>query len=139
MEQTILAGLIGSWKLVSVHYTMSDNGEVIDEPVEGVCNFDVRGRWTVVVVPRGVGPPVNEAQRAAIFDRTVAFSGLCHFVNDRLEVRPDAASNPTFKDMTFIRFFNLDGDRLTISQPEWEHPFFPGRKTVGTVLWDRDR
>jgi hypothetical protein len=75
MGEGTLAGLIGSWKLVSVQFRMSDNGEIIDDPIEGVCTFDTNGRWTVVAVPSNLSAPTNDAERSTIFNRTIAFSG----------------------------------------------------------------
>jgi hypothetical protein len=40
MEEAGFSRLIGSWRLISVRFRMSDNGEVIDEPMEGVST-----RW----------------------------------------------------------------------------------------------
>ena len=37
------------------------------------------------------------------------------------------------------RIVEIDGERMTITQPEWEHPFFPGRKMTGIVTWLRER
>jgi hypothetical protein len=54
MVEAELSGLIGSWKLVSVQFRMSDNGEIIDEPIGGSCTFDCNGRWTVVAIPSDV-------------------------------------------------------------------------------------
>ena len=138
MNAAIPAGLIGSWKLISVHYTLSDTGETIDEPLAGTCSFDANGRWTLIVIPRDADPPTNETERAALFGRIIAFSGRCRFDGERLETRPDVASNPAFKEITFVRSVTVDGDRLTMVQPEWEHPLFSGRKTVATAVWDRD-
>jgi hypothetical protein len=90
-------------------------------------------------MPRASVAPTSDTERAAIYVRLVAFSGRCAFDGARLEVRPDLIWNPALKNMLFIRFFSLDGDHLTITQPEWEHPFFPGRKPVATILWERDR
>jgi hypothetical protein len=69
MEQEAPIGLIGSWKILSVRYIMSDNGEIIDEPLEGVCSFDANGRWTVFAIPRATAAPTNDTERAAIYGR----------------------------------------------------------------------
>jgi hypothetical protein len=62
MGETGLSGLIGSWRLIALQFTMSDNGEVIDEPMEGVSTFDANGRWTFVGVPSDLEPiPVGPA------------------------------------------------------------------------------
>jgi len=139
MGEAGLSGLIGSWRLISVQFRMSDNGEVIDEPIEGVATFDANGRWTVVAVPSDLAGPTSDAERAAIFNRTIAFSGRCELHGNQMNVKADVAWNPAFKGMEFTRFLDLEGDRLTITQPEWEHPFFKGRKTVVVVSWERER
>ena len=131
--------LIGSWRLMSVQFRMSDTGEVIDEPMEGVGTFDANGRWTVVAVPADLAGPTSDAERVALFNRTVAFSGRCELNGNQMNVTADVAWNPAFKGMEFTRFINLEGDRLTITQPEWEHPFFKGRKTIVVVSWQRER
>jgi len=90
----MLAKLIGSWTLQSLKFTMSDTGEVIEAPMEGVCTFDANGRWTVVTVPADMSGPTNDAERAALFNRTIAFSGPCQFDGNKLTVIPDFASYP---------------------------------------------
>lgn len=118
---------------------MSDNNEVIDKPRQGVCTFDANGRWTVVGVPSDAAGPTNDIERATLFSRIVAFSGRCELNGNQMNVKVDVAWNPAFKGMEFTRFIELEGDRLTITQPEWEHPFFKGRKTVVVVSWERER
>src|SRR4051794_41482551 len=48
--------LLGSWKLISIQFKASDNGEVIDlygpDPI-GFCLFDPGGRMMVVITPSG--------------------------------------------------------------------------------------
>jgi Lipocalin-like domain len=139
MGKASFAGLIGSWRQISLQFRMSDNSEVIDEPRQAVCTFDANGRWTVVGVPSDVAGPTNDTERAAIFNRIVAFSGRCELNGNQMNVKVDVAWNPAFKGMEFTRFIELEGDRLTITQPEWEHPFFKGRKTVVVVSWERER
>ena len=51
MTGSLLNALIGSWKLASVDFKMSDNGEIIPECLTGFCMFDANGRWTCH--PRG--------------------------------------------------------------------------------------
>ena len=132
-------GLLGSWKLTSVQFRMSDNGEILDEHLQGFCTFAANGRWTAVAVPSDLDAPGSDAERSAIFSRTIAFSGRCSFDGNQMTAKLDVAWNPAFKGVELQRIVELEGDRLTIIQPEWEHPFFKGRKTVVTVSWERDR
>jgi len=80
----------------------------------------------------------HDAECAAIFNRIIAFSGRCKLHGNRLNAIVDTAWNPAFQGAELVRFIDLQGDRLTITQPEWEHPFFKGRKTVVTIAWDRE-
>jgi hypothetical protein len=75
MEEAGFSRSISSWRLISVQFRMSDNGEVIDEPMEGVSTFDANGRWTFVGVPSDLAGPTSDAERAAIFSRTIPFLG----------------------------------------------------------------
>jgi hypothetical protein len=139
MGEVNLGGLIGSWKLVSMQFRMSDNGEILDEPMQGICTFDANGRWTVLAVPPNLIAPTNDGERAAIFNRMIAYSARCTFTANQLNAKIDAAWTPDFKGMQFNRFVDLESDMLTITSPEWEHPFFEGRKTVVVVSWERER
>ncbi|MGE0225746.1 MAG: lipocalin-like domain-containing protein [Acetobacteraceae bacterium] len=138
MSKDQLSELIGSWKLVSIVFTMSDNGETICQPLSGFCTFDADGRWTVVAVPSDLPAPTTDAERVTLFNRTIAFSGRCSVSGNRLTVKVDVAWNPAFHGSELVRFVDLEGDRLIVTQPEWEHPFFNGRKTVVTVEWVRE-
>ena len=99
---------------ISVQFRISDNGEVIDEPMEGVSTFDANGRWTFVGVPSDLAGPTSDAERAAIFSRTIAFSGRSELNGNQLNAKIDVAWNPAFKGFEVTRFIDLEGDRLTI-------------------------
>jgi hypothetical protein len=137
-DEPSYSDLIGSWRLVSLQFRMSDNGEVVDEPMDGFCTFDAGGRWTFVGIPADLAGPTNDQERAAVFSRTVAFSGKCTLKGNQLDTKLDVAWNPAFKGFEFTRFIELRGDRLTVIQPEWKHPFFNGRLAVAEVRWERD-
>jgi hypothetical protein len=138
MEEAGFSRLIGSCRLISLQFTMSDNGEVIDEPMEGVSTFDANGRWTFVGIPSDLAGPTSDAERAAILSR-IAFSGRCELNGEPTNAKIDVAWHPAFKGLEFTRFIDPAGDRLTITQPEWGYPFFKGRKTIAVVLWERER
>jgi Lipocalin-like domain len=131
--------LVGSWRLVSVQFKMSDDGEVIEEHHNGVCTFDADGRWTAISTPFGVAVPETDGDRAAVFSRIVAFSGRFRLDGNQMFTKIDVAWNPAFVNAEWLRIIDLNGNRLTMTQPEWEHPFFPGRKTVVTVIWVREQ
>ena len=38
-----------------------------------------------------------------------------------------------------VRFFKLEGDKLTIRTAEQDDAVFPGKRVVGTLTWERER
>ncbi|HYI82147.1 MAG TPA: hypothetical protein VEX11_02925 [Acetobacteraceae bacterium] len=46
---------------------------------------------------------------------------------------------PAWEGTEQRRFFELDGDRLTLRTGVQEHPRFPGRAGVGTFTWTREQ
>jgi hypothetical protein len=138
MANSLLSELVGSWKLVSGQFKMSDNGEIIIEHPHGFCTFDSNGRWTAVSVRSGQKKPETDQECADLFNHMVAFSGRCRTDGAGIVVTVDAAWNPAFTGAELHRTVDIRDDRLTIAQPEWEHPFFPGRKTIVTVYWERE-
>ena len=89
-------------------------------------------------MPCGRKAPTTDQEHAELFNRLIAFSGRCRRDGAGIMVKIDVAWNPAFIGAEIYRAIDLKGDRLTVTQPEWEHPFFPGRKTVVTVYWDRE-
>jgi hypothetical protein len=135
--------LIGSWKIVSAQGRFVDSDEVVDllgpNPL-GYCTFDGNGRWMVVTSASRLPVITTDAERAEWLGHGfVAFTGQYRVDADIIHTRIDVAWNPAFVGVEIPRQMQLTGDQLTVIQPEWEHPFFPGRKMVGVVLWQRER
>jgi hypothetical protein len=38
-----------------------------------------------------------------------------------------------------VRFFKLEGDKLTIRTAEQASSVYPGKRVVGTLTWERER
>jgi hypothetical protein len=135
--------LVGSWKLVSAVGKMSDTGEIVHllgpNPL-GFCMFDANGRWMVVTSASLLPILTNDADRAEWFSRRlVAFSGRFDLSQNSIVVSVDVAWNPALVGATMTRVVEMDRERMTLIQPEWEHPFFPGRKMIGIVTWHREQ
>jgi len=109
MTGSILNALIGSWKLTSVDFKMSDNGEIISENLTGFCTFDANGRWTAVTVPSGRKAPTTDQERVELFNRLIAFSGRCRQDGAAIMVKIDVAWNPAFIGAEIYRAIDLRG------------------------------
>jgi Lipocalin-like domain len=133
--------LVGSWKIISAEGRFVDSNEVVQllgpAPL-GYCMFDENGRW-IVVTTAAQSATVTDAECARWFrQRMVAFSARYEIREDTILAKVDVAWNPALVGAQIPRQVELDGNRMTITQPAWEHPFFPGRKMVGVIVWERE-
>jgi hypothetical protein len=142
MAQTSgLGSLVGSWRLLSAGVTMSDSKERI-EPYgpnpDGYMILSASGRVMFLFTNANRQPPETDQDRAALFDSMTAYTG-CVRINapGRFVTTIDLAWNPGFQ-VEQVRFFKLEGDRLTIRSPEQTHPQYRDRLLVADVVWIRE-
>jgi len=75
---------------------------------------------------------------AALFETMMAYSGSCRIEDEvRLVIKVDAAWHPAWVGSEQLRFFNVDGDTLSITTAWQTHPKFPGRMARGVLTAQR--
>lgn len=136
-----VSGLLGSWKLISAPVRMEDTGEVI-EPLgpdpRGYVIFAPNGRMMVILTAGGRSPPANDTESAALFHAMTAYTGRFEVHQNRVLFKIDAAWQPAWENTELLRFFELEGDKLTVRTAVQEHPAYPGRKLRSVLTWTRD-
>ena len=128
--------LIGAWKLISFQVATDDGDErhdVYDDP-RGLLIISER-RFTALLT---AGDRAHDADRAALFDRLMAYSGLYRVEADKIIVTVDIAWHPSWLGTEQTRFYKLDGDKLSIISSPTQHPKFPDKLVRGIVAWQRD-
>jgi hypothetical protein len=74
----------------------------------------------------------------ALFETMMAYSGSCRIEDEaRLVIKVDAAWHPAWVGSEQLRFFNVDGDTLSITSAWQTHPKFPGRMARGVLTAQR--
>ena len=136
-----LESLVGSWRLASVGVTMSDTKERI-EPYgpnpDGYMILSANGRIMFLFTNAHRRVPETDQERAVLFDSMTAYTGHVRIdAPGRFTTRVDLAWNPGFQGEQ-IRFFTLEGDRLTIQTPEQTHPQYRDRLLVADLVWVRE-
>ena len=136
-----LVPMVGSWRLISERVTLTDTKECIEprgpQP-EGRMVLDFGGRIMFLFTKPDRQPPVSDVDRATLFNEMMCYTGLVQLDGPgRFTTTVDIAWNPAFGGKQ-VRFFVLDGDRLTITTPEHTHPRFPGRMLVADVIFERE-
>ena len=112
-----LGPLAGSWRLLSLVVTYSDTRERVepDGPhPEGRMVLDPGGRVMFLFTKPNRSPPTSDAERADLFNGMTAYTGRVRLDGPgRFITTVDLAWNPAWRGDQ-LRFFSLDGDRLTI-------------------------
>ena len=136
-----LGPLLGSWRLEALGLTFSDTGERI-EPYgrhpDGYMVLQADGRIMFLFTKANRSAPASDADRAALFNDMTAYTGLVRLDGPgRFITTIDLAWNPAWQGEQ-LRFYALDGDRLTIRSAEQTHPGTGDRLLVGDLVWTRD-
>jgi hypothetical protein len=134
--------LVGGWRLESVGVTFSDTGERVDfygpDP-DGHMVLEPNGRIMFLFTKSNRKTPTSDADRAGLFNDMTAYTGMVRLDGPgRFITSVDLAWNPAWQGEQ-LRFFTLDGDRLTIRSPEQTHPRTGDRLWVAELVWTRER
>lgn len=116
------AALLGTWKMVSWKREIITTGEQIDalgpDPV-GYINYGADGRFYALVVSRDrpvpATVPPNAEEKIRLFDSMLAYTGTYTLDDEKAVHHVDASWNQAWTGTDQVRFYKLDGDRLTIS------------------------
>ena len=136
--------LIGSWRLISFKV------QVVGESAEprDVLGPEPFGR--IIITPEHTmasyiarqgrkGPPANDAEAAALLSSMSAYTGRYRIEGDKVITTVDGAWNEILKAQEQVRYFSVDGDKLTIRTPEQPSAVLPGKRAISTLLWEREK
>ena len=134
-----LAPLVGSWRLLSNVTVSAETGERVETfgpHPEGRMVFSQTGRIMFLIMRSDRKPPANDADRAALFDNMISYSGNVRLDGPgKIITTIDVSLIPSEVGIERPRLFAIDGDRLTIRLPENQSRFAKGRTEL---IWERD-
>lgn len=137
-----LGALVGTWRIESVVVTWTDTGErqkFFGETPVGWLMLDPGGRLMGLIASANRQIPGTDADRAALFDAMTAYTGRVRPDGPgRFVTTVDLALNPAFGGEQ-VRFYALEGDRLTIWTPPQTFPQSEGRLVINELVWLRER
>ena len=84
-------------------------------------------------------PATNQAEAAALLSSMTAYTGKFRVKGDKFIATVDGAWNEFYKGTEQVRFFALDDDTLSIRTAEQPSGILPGKVTVSTLIWERER
>ena len=134
--------LAGSWKLNS--WTIQIIGGEVTEP------FGPNPKGRAVFTPDGYSAFIIARRQIASLQRTMrtrqrssrslmVYTGKFTIDGDKLTTNVDLSWNEIFTGTAQVRFFKLEGDKLSIRTAEQASAVYPGKKVQGTLTWERER
>jgi hypothetical protein len=133
--------LQGAWKLVGYKVVSQDTGKSIPamgEHPTGRVIFTENHRVSFVLTGDGRTAGKSEAEKAALLDSLVAYTGLESLKGDEWCTKVEAAWNPAWVGTTQCREFHVDGNRLDVLTPWRQMPNWPGT-TRSIITFERDQ
>ena len=133
--------LAGSWKLTS--WTIQIIGGEVTEPFgpnpKGRAVLTPDGYVTFVIVAANRKPAASDADSAALLKSLMTYTGKFTIDGDKFTTKVDMSWNELLTGQDQVRFFKLDGDKLTLRTAEQASGVYPGKRVVGTLTWERER
>jgi hypothetical protein len=134
-------GLTGNWKLVSFYTEDAQTKERINvygERPKGYAAITPDGRLFAVVTAEGRKSPQTADEQAAAFRSMIAYTGKYRVEGHKFITTVDAAWNEGWIGSEQVRFWQLEGNRLSITTALMTNPNQNGGMMVGTLVWERE-
>lgn len=133
--------LVGVWKLrsFSLQVLGEQPKEVFGPHPVGYLILTVEGRMMTILTRADRKPATTMEESAALLQSMVSYSGLYNVKHDRITTKPDVTWNEIYGVTEQIRFYTLDGDKLSIRTAQQLSGVLPGKRVVGTLTYERER
>jgi hypothetical protein len=140
-----LAALIGTWKMVSWQREIVATGERVDalgpNPI-GYINYGADGRFYALVVsrhrPRPASFPPSDSEKVQLFNTMLAYASTYTVDEEKAVHHVDASWNQTWTGTDQVRFYKLDGDKLSITGARAPDPH-TGQEIIHRIEFERFR
>lgn len=141
LAQDTTKQLAGSWRLNA--WTIQIIGEETTEPFgpnpQGRALFTPDGYVAFIIVAANRKPAANNEESAGLLKTLLAYTGKFTIDGDRFTTKVDISWNELLTGQEQVRYFKLEGDKLSIRTAQQASAVYPGKKVVGTLIWERER
>jgi hypothetical protein len=131
--------LVGTWKIVSA--VVEDVQTKEQKPLygahpKGYLILLPTGRMMSLLVSEGRKAPQTDAERSTAYRSMVAYTGKYTLEGNKWTTKPDVAWNEAWM-MDQVRYFKLDGDRLSVETAPAMNPNY-GKVVRVTLVWQKE-
>jgi len=135
--------LVGSWKLTSwtIQIVGGDASEPFGPDPKGRAVFTPDGYVAFIIAGANRKPATNNDEAAALLKSLLVYTGKFTIDGDKFTTKVDISGNELLTGQDQVRFFKLEGDRLSLRTAEQVSSvgIYQGKKVVGTLTWERER
>ena len=135
--------LHGIWRVTSLKLQIvgddSPPRDVFGSNPKGYLIFTPEGRMAAVISAADRKPPAIDADNIALMKSVIAYTGKYTVEGDRWVTKVDVSWNEIYNVQDQVRFFKLEGERLTVRTAEQASGLLPGKKTVAILTMERER
>jgi hypothetical protein len=135
--------VVGTWKLLSLDVEFQASGEK-QQPYganpDGYLILTPEGRMMAVVAARGRKGGLKVEEQAELLRTLLAYTGTYTLSGNRFITKVDVSWNEVWSGTNQERFFDLNGDRLSIVTAWLPNPNLPGGPIVrGGLVFERSK
>jgi hypothetical protein len=132
------SSLFGTWKLLAVQFESADSGERLDlfgpTPLGRLILTNTGYMMTIITsADRAL---MRDAAR--LFETMMAYAGRFLLDGDKLVVSCDLSWHPDWVGTEQVRYFKLDGEKLSLRSGKQTHPRHPNKLGYGVIDWRRE-
>ena len=131
--------IVGNWRLVSLFTKEIATGKTtspLGEHPKGYLIYTPEGRMVALLVHEKRSPPQADEDRITLHKYMVAYSGRYSVGGDKVVHDVDISLNESWTGTDQVRFFELEGDKLTITAPV---DAINGLESTSVLIWERER
>src|SRR5215471_14676654 len=135
------SNLVGVWRLLKYEVECKDHSpseQIFGDHPSGYLIFTPEGRMMTVAEAMGRKRGSTDADFAALYRSTFAYTGTYRVDGNTWTTKVDASWSPTVREVEQKRFYTLDGDQLHVNTAWEPDPRLPGKGDARQVLvWQK--
>ena len=132
--------IVGNWKVVSYvteELTTGKKMPLLGEHPKGYLIYTPQGRMIGLMVHETRSPPKGDEDRINLHKYMVSYSGRYAVEGNKVVHHVDVSWNEAFTGTDLVRFFKLEGDRLTLTTAPFKSAVM-GVEVISVVVLERE-
>src|SRR5262249_23437678 len=133
--------LVGTWKLVSSESIIENESpqHLFGLQPKGYLIITQEGRLMIMITADNRKAGMGDAERAALHKTMAAVSGKVRVEDKDFIISVDVSWNESWNGTEQRRHFKIEGDKLFIETEPGPSPVFPGKTSLGRLVFERDK